>query len=98
MDMTINEIIWKCLDGEMSFPVRINYANEKKSDRSEEAAGSTLSNIFYMKFRETGGKFFPEVDVPFTKDAPLTEREIVSRYNLAYGRYCDAIKEEKHYL
>ena len=97
MDMTVNEIIWKCIGGEMSFPVKINYAIEKKSDRSEGKAGSTLSNIFYMKFRETGGKFFSEVDVPFTKDA-ITEREIVSRYNSAYGRYCDAIKEEKHYL
>ena len=34
----------------------INYTNEKISDASEKAAGSTLSNFFHFKFRETGGK------------------------------------------
>ena len=84
--MTIDERITKSIE-EKLLPIKINFAEEKFNDGTEKQSLTVLYGELLKKFKETKGEYFPEIDVPFTREA-ITDDSIRFAYLTAYNDYC----------
>ena len=83
--MTIDERIEKA-EKDNLLPIKVNFA--KEGGVKPERAGFVFWNLVSNKFAETKGEYFPEIDVPFTREA-ITDADIRWRYMRAYAHYLD---------
>ena len=82
--MTIDERISKSIEMKL-LPIKVNFGEKEMSGtRAFMAIGSLLTK----KFKETKGEYFPEIDVPFTRES-MTDESIRFAYLSAYGTYLD---------